>query len=212
MHTQALEKRWHLGGMEAYASNSALRDHYVFHVARACLWCIVNATQTCTIRPFPFPFPTPKGGIYMEHTLDSIDKKIIEILQANARTPIKDIAAEVFLSSPAVSSRIEKMEKAGIISGYHAQINYLLFGYHIKAFINLEVEPYQKKEFYPFIQAIPNVIECNCVTGDYAMLIEVAFQTTIELDHFINELQHFGRTKTLIVFSTSVEHRDVPVV
>ena len=73
----------------------------------------------------------------MEHTLDSIDKKIIEILQANARTPIKDIAAEVFLSSPAVSSRIEKMEKAGIISGYHAQINYLLFGYHIKAFINL---------------------------------------------------------------------------
>ena len=140
----------------------------------------------------------------MEHTLDSIDKKIIEILQANARTPIKDIASEVFLSSPAVSSRIEKMEKAGIISGYHAQINYLLFGYHIKAFINLEVEP--------FIQAIPNVIECNCVTGDYAMLIEVAFQTTIELDHFINELQHFGRTKTLIVFSTSVEHRDVPVV
>ena len=104
----------------------------------------------------------------MEHTLDSIDKKIIEILQANARTPIKDIASEV--------------------------------------------EPYQKKEFYPFIQAIPNVIECNCVTGDYAMLIEVAFQTTIELDHFINELQHFGRTKTLIVFSTSVEHRDVPVV
>ena len=74
----------------------------------------------------------------MEHTLDSIDKKIIEILQANARTPIKDIASEVFLSSPAVSSRIEKMEKAGIISGYHAQINYLLFGYHIKAFINLE--------------------------------------------------------------------------
>lgn len=83
-------------------------------------------------------------------------------------------AAEVFLSSPAVSNRIEKMEKAGIITGYHAQINYRLFDYHIKAFINLEVEPYQKKEFYPFIQAIPNVIECICVTGDYAMLIEVA--------------------------------------
>ena len=147
----------------------------------------------------------------MDYTLDSIDKKISEILQANARTPVKDIAAEVFLSSPAVSNRIEKMEKAGIITGYHAQINYRLFDYHIKAFINLEVEPYQKKEFYPFIQAIPNVIECNCVTGDYAMLIEVAFQSTVQLDHFINELQHFGRTKTQIVFSTSVEHRDVPI-
>ncbi len=147
----------------------------------------------------------------MDYTLDSIDKRIIEILQANARTPVKDIAAEVFLSSPAVSNRIEKMEKAGIITGYHARINYQLFDYHIKAFINLEVEPYQKKEFYPFIEAIPNVTECNCVTGDYAMLIEVAFQTTVQLDHFINELQHFGRTKTQIVFSTSVEHRDVPI-
>lgn len=147
----------------------------------------------------------------MDYTPDTIDKKILELLQKNARIPVKDIAAEVFLSSPAVSSRIEKMEKAGIITGYHARINYLLFGYHIKAFINLEVEPPQKKKFYPYIEAIPNVIECNCVTGDYAMLIEVAFRSTVELDHFINELQHFGRTKTLIVFSTSVEHRDVPI-
>ena len=121
------------------------------------------------------------------------------------------IAKEVFLSSPAVSARIERLEKRGILTGYHATVNPMLFGYHIKAFINLEVEPAQKKEFYPFIDRIPNVIECNCVTGDYAMLVEVMFQTTIQLDHFINELQHFGRTKTLIVFSTSVEHRDVPV-
>ena len=41
------------------------------------------------------------------------------------------------------------------------------------------------------------------------MLIEVIFQTAMQLDHFINELQHFGRTKTLIAFSTSVEHRNV---
>ena len=147
----------------------------------------------------------------MEREPDAIDKKIIRILQKNARTPIKEIAREVFLSSPAVSARIERMEKSGLLSGSHAQVNYMLFGYHIKAFINLEVEPNQKKDFYPFIENIPNVIECNCVTGDYAMLVEVVFQTTVQLDHFINELQLFGRTKTLIVFSTSVEHRDVPV-
>ena len=146
-----------------------------------------------------------------EKVLDAIDKKILQLLQENARMPIKDIARDVFLSSPAVSARIERLEKSGIISGYHARLNYQLFGYYTKAFINLEVEPVQKKEFYPFIKAIPNVVECNCVTGDYAMLIEVAFQTTVQLDHFINELQYFGRTKTLIVFSTSVEHRDVPL-
>lgn len=147
----------------------------------------------------------------MEHKLDNIDRKIIEMLQKNARTPVKEIAKEVFLSSPAVSARIEHLEKNGLITGYHAQINPVFLGYHIKAFINLEVEPNQKKDFYPFIQSIPNVIECNCVTGDYSMLIEVAFRSTMELDHFINELQQFGRTKTQIVFSTSVEHRYLPV-
>ena len=54
-----------------------------------------------------------------------------------------------------------------------------------------------------------NVIECNCVTGDYSMLLEVLFENTMELDRFIGELQYFGRTKTLIVFSTEVEHRGV---
>lgn len=152
-----------------------------------------------------------KGVLHMDHKLDNIDRKIIEMLQKNARTPVKEIAKEVFLSSPAVSARIEHLEKTGLITGYHAQVNPVFLGYHTKAFINLEVEPYQKKDFYPFIQAIPNVIECNCVTGDYSMLIEVAFRSTMELDHFINELQQFGRTKTLIVFSTSVEHRDLPV-
>ena len=93
-----------------------------------------------------------------------------------------------------MSARISRLEKEGILKGFHAQVNYEAFGYGIKAFINLSVESYQKKEFYPFIQSIPNVLECNCVTGDYSMLIEV---------------QQFGHTKTLIVFSTSVEHRDI---
>lgn len=146
-----------------------------------------------------------------DRMLDHIDRQILRLLQQNAVIPMKEIAKQVFLSSPAVSARIEKMEKEGIIMGYHAKVSPGFFDYHIKAFINLEVEPDQKKEFYPFIQKVPNVIECNCVTGDYSMLIEVMFQTTVQLDHLINELQLFGRTKTQIVFSTCVEHRDVPI-
>ena len=97
------------------------------------------------------------------------------------------------------------------ITGYSAKVNPLYLNYHIKAFINLEVEPLQKPVFYPFIEKIPNVVECNCVTGDYSMLIETLFESTAQLDHFINELQQFGRTKTQIVFSTSVEQREVPI-
>ena len=141
--------------------------------------------------------------------MDKIDLKIIELLQKNARFPLKHLAEEVFLSTPAVSSRIEKLQEAGIITGYTANINPIKLGYNIKAFINLEVSPKQKTDFYPFIKSCPNVLECNCVTGKYSMLIKVAYHTTEELDTFINEIQKFGNTETQIVFSTAVEHRGI---
>lgn len=141
--------------------------------------------------------------------LDEADKIILDMLQTNAKTPLKEMANRVYLSTPAVSARIDRMEKEGYITGYHAQINPVALGYHIKAFIHLEVLPEDKKEFYPFVQECRNVIECNCVTGDYSMVLEVLFPGTVELDQFIGELQRFGRTKTLIVFSTSVEHRGI---
>lgn len=144
--------------------------------------------------------------------LDSIDFKLIDYLQKNARCSLKYLAKEVFLSTPAVSARILKLEEAGIITGYSALVNPIKLGYNIKAFINLEMTPRQKIEFYPFIAACPNVIECNCVTGKYSMLINVAFSTTVELDTFIGVLQKYGNTETQIVFSTPVEHRGIDVL
>jgi Lrp/AsnC family transcriptional regulator, leucine-responsive regulatory protein len=147
----------------------------------------------------------------MEKKLDDVNLKILNILQTDARMPVKQIASEVCLSAPAVSARIARMEHDKLISGYQLKLDYHQFGYFIKAFINLAVEPKQKPEFYPYIKSVANVIECNCVTGDYSMLIEVVFRKTEELDHFVNELQRFGKTLTQIVFSTSVEHRNIPV-
>ena len=127
--------------------------------------------------------------------LDNIDKMIITMLQENARMSLKEIAQKVYLSSPAVSARIDTLVQNGYIEGFHARINPIKLGYHIKAFINLEVSPIDKKEFYPYINSCKNVVECNCVTGDYSMLLEVLFPSTDELDQFIGELQKYGRTK-----------------
>lgn len=144
----------------------------------------------------------------MVASVDETDLQILSLLRENARMTVKNIAEKTFLSPTAISARIEKLEEQGYIEKYCARVNPRAFGYNVKAFINLEVEPVRKKEFYPYIRSCLNVVECNCVTGDYSMLIEVLFCTTDELDRFINDLQHFGKTKTQIVFSTSVEHRD----
>ncbi len=141
------------------------------------------------------------------YKLDEVDEKILEILQDNARTSLKDIAEQVFLSPTAVGTRIDRMLEEGVLEGFTTRLNPEAMGHYVKAFINLQVEPAQREEFYEYIDGVLNVIECNCVTGDYSMLIEVRFPTTTELDHFIVELQRFGKTKTQIVFSTCVKHR-----
>ncbi len=144
--------------------------------------------------------------------MDQIDKQLLIMLQENARVPLKQLAEKVYLSSPAAAARIARLEKQGIIKGYHTNVDWFKLGYHITAFINLEVAPEQKKEFYPYIKACPNVMECNCVTGNYSMLIKVCFQSTMDLDTFIGDMQRFGKTSTQIVFSTAVEHRGIQVL
>lgn len=141
--------------------------------------------------------------------MDKIDAKIITLLQKNARTPLKVLAEKVFLSAPAVSSRIDKLEKQGILLGYNAIVDKQKLGYHISAFISLDISPSQKEEFYPFVEKTPNVLECCCVTGNYSMLLKVAFRSTQELDSFIGQLQKFGKTSTQIVFSTPVPYREI---
>ncbi len=143
--------------------------------------------------------------------MDKVDEKILQMLQENARVSVKEIAKEVFLSSPAVSARIDRLTQIKLIKGYHTTIDRAKLGYDVTAFISLEMAPAQKAQFYPYIKNCPNVLECCCITGQYSQLIKVAFHSTAELETFLGSLQQFGRTSTQIVFSNPVEPREVQI-
>ena len=140
--------------------------------------------------------------------MDSIDKSILKILQENARMPIKDIAARVSLSSPAVSTRIAKMERDGIIGGYGVQLNRERLGYLITAYVEVEMEPSLKPKFHDEIESCDNVLECCGVTGHYSQILKAAFRTTNDLDAFLTRVQTYGRTSTHIVLSSHIPPRD----
>ncbi|MFC0233280.1 Lrp/AsnC family transcriptional regulator [Vagococcus entomophilus] len=139
--------------------------------------------------------------------MDQIDKEILNCLNENARMSLKKIAERCFVSSPAVSARIHRLEEEKIITSYGIEVDYKKIGFHIKAFISVQIDPQQKDSFYPFIDSCQNVLECDCVTGEYAMLLKVVFPSTDELDQFIGLLQKYGKTYTQIVFSTPVRRR-----
>lgn len=143
--------------------------------------------------------------------MDKIDAAILNFLQKDARMAVKDIAKAVYLSSPAVSTRIEKLEREGIIKGYSAKIDLTKVGYTVTAYINLVMKPELRPKFYAFVEGKPNVLECSFVTGQYSMHIKAAFRNTKELDAFVTELQHFGSTSTQVIFSTSIEQRAIPI-
>lgn len=145
----------------------------------------------------------------MKKKLDFIDRQIIGLLQENARMSLKDIASRVYLSSPAASARMDKLEREGYITGFHASINHALMGYHIKAFITIAVKAPLRDEFLDYMRQCRNVIECSCITGDYAMLLEVVYPCTEVLEQFVAKIQRYGKTKTQIVYSTAVERRGV---
>ncbi|HJB26299.1 MAG TPA: Lrp/AsnC family transcriptional regulator [Firmicutes bacterium] len=141
--------------------------------------------------------------------MDLIDTKILSLLEQNARIPLKKIAEQVFLSAPAVSARIERLERAGVITGYRAVVNPRQLGYHISAFVNVILSPERQKPFFSFVEGCRNVTECYHVAGPYSMLMKVNFPDTQQLDSFVARVQKFGKTQTQIVFSTVVQPREV---
>ena len=143
--------------------------------------------------------------------MDDNDIKLICLLQENARYTLKKLSEQIYLSSPAVAARIEKLQREGIITGYHADVNYEKLGYHIIAFINVEMSPKEKPGFIAFAKEDPNVLECNIVSGSYTMLIKAAFRTTSEMDRFISKVQRYGSTETHVVLSTPISPRAIMI-
>ena len=141
--------------------------------------------------------------------VDYIYLKILKILQNDARTTVKAIAKELFISAPTVKSRIDDMTKSGIIKGYYTEIDNSIFENVIKCYIEIEVSPEQKDELYKVLNESRQVLECDRVTGEYSLIAKVIFKNTVEMDKFINKLQHFGRTRTQIIFSSIINSRKI---
>jgi DNA-binding Lrp family transcriptional regulator len=115
--------------------------------------------------------------------LDAIDARILELLVADARLSTRAIAREVGMSPGAISDRVARLERAGVITGYHASLDISALGFPIVALIGLEVEhgrgPFS--EMIDELMAVPSVRKVQVVTGEWDLLIEVTVRDHDEL-------------------------------
>ena len=127
--------------------------------------------------------------------MDDLDHKILQLLAENARMPVKDIAQRVSLTSPAVSSRIHRLEQEGVIGGPA----------RVEALISVLVDAATRASFLTMIEQEPQVLQCFRVTGSYNFIIKVSCTDIDALEHLLTKMQKMGSTNTQIILNTQLD-------
>lgn len=107
--------------------------------------------------------------------LDRIDRKILRLLQADGRMSMTDLADQVGLSVTPCGERVKRLERDGIISGYHARLDPKSLGQGLLVFVQIKLAAKSGARFDEFRRAvakIPNLLECHLVSGDFDYLIK----------------------------------------
>lgn len=141
----------------------------------------------------------------MNFELDACDRKILALLQENARMSMSEIGRRIHLPSPAVGERVKRLEEAGIIEGFSVRLNLRALGYSFEAFINVTVDSHEALEAWAHKQ--PEVLALHATTGNHCALLRVAVREPEHLQALISSLGKIGRTTTSIVLSTHFEDR-----
>ena len=147
--------------------------------------------------------------------IDTLDKKILNILSKNARMPFKDVAAECGVSRAAIHQRVQRLIEIGVILGSSFNINPKSLGYTTCTYVGITLERGNMyRDVAQQIAMIPEVVECHYTTGSYTMLIKLYAKDNEQLMELLNDkLQNINgvvSTETLISLEQSIK-REVPV-
>jgi len=146
--------------------------------------------------------------------IDELDRKIIRVLNQNARKSFREVAKEVGTSVTAVINKVKKLEKANAIKGYIPVIDAEYFGFELFAIIALRISKGKLLETQEKISEDPQVMAVYDITGEWDSLVIGYFKDRDDLNKFIKNLlslRYIDRTITHIVLNVVKEERRIPV-
>ncbi|MFC7199065.1 Lrp/AsnC family transcriptional regulator [Halospeciosus flavus] len=147
--------------------------------------------------------------------LDETDREILRALQRDARTPFSEIARQIDMSSATVHDRVKRMEEAGVIRGYHADVDPQAIGLGISAVVGLRVEQGREDETLDRLRDVEGVQEVMLTTGEWDILMRVYAPSTEDLRELmfehIAQMEGFSRSQTMVVLGTEYESHELPL-
>ncbi len=150
--------------------------------------------------------------------LDQIDRKILEILQENAKITNAQLSKDIGLSPAPTLERVKKLETSGLIKSYHAKLDNEKIGLGVSTYIIVHLDSHKKNDLFTFVEAIKSIeeiIECHHVTGNGDFLLKVVAKDIGSYQRFILEklsnLDGVSNTQTMVVLASYKESNSIPL-
>jgi Lrp/AsnC family transcriptional regulator, leucine-responsive regulatory protein len=144
--------------------------------------------------------------------IDPTNRHLLAELQADARLSLAELGRRVGLSSPAVADRLGRLERDGVIRGYHADVDPRALGLALSAVIRVRPAPRQLRAVADLAQATAEVVECHRITGEDCFVLRAHVRDVDHLEEVIDGFALYGQTTTSIVQSSPVPGRSVDLV
>jgi len=142
-----------------------------------------------------------------DQPLDITNRRLVEALRDDARMSLAALGRRVGLSAPAVGERLGRLEDAGVIRGYHADVDPRALGYELSVILRIRPAARTIGKVAELALATPEVTECHRVTGEDCFVMRLHVRDVLHLEELIDRFVLYGQTTTSIVQSSPVPGR-----
>ncbi len=142
---------------------------------------------------------------------DVTNRRILEELQGDGRLSLAELGRRVGLSPPAVAERVQRLERDGVITGYHATVDPRALGYALTTVIRIRPAPRQIPKVAELARATPEIVECHRITGEDCFFMKATVRDVEHLEELIDRFVVYGQTTTSIIQSSPVPGRGVAI-
>ena len=150
--------------------------------------------------------------------IDNIDRKILRMLQENSKITNAYLSKQIGISPAPTIERFRKLEKKGIISGYHAQLNLSEIGLGVSTFVLVSLKEHNKKNINIFldkINKVKNVIECHHITGTGDFMLKVVSENIASYQKLmldkVSEIEATDSLQSMVILSTFKDNKVMPL-
>jgi Lrp/AsnC family leucine-responsive transcriptional regulator len=149
------------------------------------------------------------NGSQTDGSLDEVNRSLLDVLQLEGRLPIAELSRRVGLSAPAVTERLQRLERDGAIRGYRAELDPRSVGYSLTVILRIRPAPRELGKVAQLARDTPEVVECHRITGEDCFFMRAHVRDVEHLEQVIDRFVAFGQTTTSIVQSSPVPLRGV---